>query len=66
MAVHAKRVVKGVGRGDNAVVAADVLKSDHPLNKAFTAWLGANAATKRKAREFLRLHPQYAEVKSAS
>jgi hypothetical protein len=66
MAVHAKRVVKGAGRVDSAVVAADVLKSDHPLNKAFVAWLGANAATKRKAREFLKAHPQYAEVKSAS
>jgi hypothetical protein len=66
MAVHAKRVVKGAGRGDSAVCAADVLKSDHPLNKAFVAWLGANAATKRKAREFLKSHPQYREIKDVS
>jgi len=66
MAVSAKRVVHGVGRGDYAVSAADVLKSEHPLNKAFTAWLGAGTASKRKAREFLRVHPQYREVQSAS
>ncbi len=64
MAVHAKRVVKGVGRGDNAVCAADVLKSDHPLNPAFVAWLAGKPATKRKGREFLQLHPQYRQVQS--
>ena len=64
MAVRAKRVVKGVGRGDSAVCAADVLKSDHPLNRAFVAWLGDKQATKRQAREFLKLYPQYREVSS--
>jgi hypothetical protein len=61
MAVRAKRVVRGVGRGDLPVCAADLLKSDHPLNKAFTAWLGDKTATKRQARKFLQQHPQYGE-----
>ena len=65
MAVHAKRSAKGVGRLEYAVSAADVLKSDHPLNPAFNAWLGGKPATKRQAREFLQRHPQYREVKNA-
>jgi hypothetical protein len=64
MAVKAKRVVRGVGRGDLAVCAADILKSDHPLNKAFTVWLNGKQATKRQAREFLKAHPQYKEVQN--
>ena len=64
MAVHAKRGVHGVGRVEYAVTAADVLKSDHPLNPAFVAWLNGKPATKRQAREFLQVHPQYREVKN--
>ena len=62
MAVKAKKVVHGVGRGDCAVVAADVLKEDHPLHKAFVNWIGEKVATKRQAREFLKAHPQYREI----
>lgn len=65
MAVHAKRRVEGVGTLKYAVCAADILKSDHPLNKAFTAWLNGKPATKRQARMFLNIHPQYREVQSA-
>jgi hypothetical protein len=64
MSVHAKRVVKGVGRVDNVVCAADVLKSAHPLNPAFIAWLADKPATKRKGSEFLKVHPQYRQVQS--
>lgn len=66
MAVHAKRSVHGVGRLTYAVCAADVLKSDHPLNAAFVAWLSGKPATKRQAREFLQHHPQYREVQNVS
>jgi hypothetical protein len=66
MAVHAKRVVKGVGRGDFAVCAADILKEDHPLHRAFVKWLGDKSPTKRQAREFLKAHPQYRDIKNAS
>lgn len=66
MSVHAKRVVRGVGVDKPAVLASDVLKSDHPLNKAFTAWLGDKQATRRQARKFLASHPHYSEVKNVS
>lgn len=48
--------------------AADILKSDHPLNKSFVSWLEKRHAqpTKRKAREFLAEYPQYREVKEVS
>ena len=59
MSVKAKRAVHGVGRGDLAVCAADILKSDHPLNKPFVTWLGDKQATKRQARKFLQSHPYY-------
>ena len=65
MAVHAKRRVEGVGELRYAVCAADILKSDHPLNKAFVAWLDNKPATKRQARMFLQTYPQYREVQSA-
>jgi hypothetical protein len=64
MSVSAKRRVSGVGRLEYAVSAADVLKSDHPLNSAFVAWLGAVPPSRRKAREFLAKYPQYREVKA--
>lgn len=64
MAVHAKRGVQGVGKLVYAVTAADVLKSDHPLNPAFVAWLGGKPATKRQARAFLQVNPNYREVKN--
>ena len=63
MSVHAKRVVRGVGVERSAVVASDLLKQDHPLHKAFTAWLGDKQATRRQARKFLSLNPHYNEVK---
>lgn len=63
MSVRAKRVVRGVSEKP-AVTASEILKSDHPLHKAFSAWLGNKQATRRKAREFLAVHPQYREVKS--
>lgn len=65
MSVHAKRVVRGVGVEKSAVLASEILKSDHPLHKAFSAWLGNKQATRRKAREFLSLYPQYREVQSS-
>lgn len=64
MSVRAKRVVKGAQLDRSAVVASDVMKSDHPLNKAFTAWLGDKQATRRQARKFLASHPHYAEVRN--
>lgn len=64
MSVHAKRVVRGVGVEKPAVTASEILKSDHPLNKAFTAWLGDKQATRRQARKFLAAHPQYSEVRN--
>lgn len=64
MSVHAKRVVRGVGVERPAVLASDVLKSDHPLNKVFTAWLGDKQATRRQARKFLATHPFYNEEKN--
>jgi len=66
MAVRAKRIVKGVGRNDFAVCAADILKDNHPLHPAFVKWVGDKPITKRKAREFLKVHPQYREVHNAS
>lgn len=64
MAVHAKRSVAGVGKLVYAVCAADVLKSDHPLNPAFVKWLAGKPATKRQAREFLQKFPNYREVQN--
>ena len=64
MAVRAKRVVKGVGRGDCAVCAADILKEDHPLYKKFGAWIGDKPITKRQARKFLQSYPQYREIRN--
>lgn len=63
MSVHAKRIVRGVGVEQPAVMASDILKSDHPLNKTFTAWLGDKQATRRQARKFLATHNHYNEVK---
>ena len=65
MAVHAKRKSSGVGRLEYAVSAADILKSDHPLNKPFVKWLGDKSPSKRQAREFLKAYPQYREVHNA-
>jgi hypothetical protein len=53
------------------VVAADVLKSDHPLNTAFVGWLIAKdnpkaTPTKRQAAEFLRQYPQLRGVAKAA
>lgn len=64
MSVHAKHRVRGVGRLQNFVSAADIMKSDHPLNHVFTAWLKAGTPSKRKAREFLSHYPQYREVRN--
>jgi len=41
------------------VVAADLLKPEHPLHTTFTTWLGEHKATRRKARLFLFEHPYY-------
>jgi hypothetical protein len=64
MAVSAKHRVSGVGRLQYAVCAADVLKSDHPLNKSFVEWLNGKTPSKRQAREFLAKYPQYREVQA--
>jgi len=66
MAVHAKRKSSGVGRLEYAVSAADILKSDHPLNKAFVKWLGDKSPTKRQAAKFLQLYPAFREVRDGS
>lgn len=47
------------------VTAADVLKTDHPLNAAFVRWLNGKDATKRQARKFLAAHPSFKAEKSA-
>lgn len=55
------------------LVAADILKPDHPLHNAFLAFLGSKSEntgeeikmTKRQARKFLDSHPQYRTVKTA-
>jgi len=39
--------------------AADILKSDHPVNKHFVKWLDGKEPTKRQARKFLQAFPQY-------
>lgn len=39
--------------------AADILKSDHPVNKHFVKWLNGKEATKRQARKFLQAFPAY-------
>ena len=41
------------------VVAADLLKSDHPAHGHFVKWCGDNPPTKRKARAFLKEFPKY-------
>ena len=64
MSVRAKRVVRGHSVGRPLVLASEVLKLDHPLNKAFTAWLGNKQATRRQARKFLVVHPHYTEVRN--
>lgn len=47
------------------LVAADLLKSAHPLNATFVAWLAGKDATKRQARKFLAENPQYVTAKQA-
>jgi hypothetical protein len=47
------------------LVAADLLKSAHPLNATFVAWLNGKEATKRQARKFLAENPQYLKAKQA-
>lgn len=63
MAVASKHRVRGVGRLIYAVSAADILKSGHPLNSAFVAWLDSSTPSKRQARNFLAKYPQYREMK---
>ena len=46
--------------------ATDVLKLDHPLHKAFVKWLDGREATKRQARKFLQLYPQYRQGAKAA
>ena len=65
MSVKAKRKVSGVGRVEFAVSAADLLKDEHPLRKAFVKWCGDKDATKRQAAKFLQAHPQYKEAQDA-
>lgn len=62
MAVKARRRVRGVGRLQYQVTAAAILASDHPLNKPFVAWLKGAEPSKRKARAFLSLYPQFRGV----
>ena len=47
------------------LVAADVMKSDHPLNGAFLAYVGDKEPTKRQARAFLAANPAYRTAKQA-
>jgi len=66
MSVKSKRCsVKGVGRVEFAVSAADLLDEKHPLHNAFVKWCGDKDATKRQAAKFLQAHPQYREAQSA-
>ena len=41
------------------LTAADILKEDHPLYKAFVKFCGDNEPSKRQARKFLQKYPQY-------
>lgn len=66
MSVHAKRVVRGVGVEKPAVLASEILKSDHPLNKPFVKWLGDKSPTKRQAAKFLQAYPNFREVRNGS
>jgi hypothetical protein len=52
---------------DTPLVAADLLKSGHPLNAAFTAYCVAKSVevTKRQARKFLAENPRYTQAKTA-
>ena len=72
MSVKSKRCsVKGVGRVEFAVSAADLFSVDHPLHKTWVKWLESNGkefpkdGTKRQAAKFLQAHPQYREAQSA-
>ena len=46
------------------LVASDLLKTDHPLHKAFVAWCGEHEPSKRQARKFLQApkHAAYREI----
>jgi hypothetical protein len=60
MAVRAKRWPKHKDTEIKpTVVAADIVKPEHPLNSAFVNWLGDHKATRRKARLFLSENPYY-------
>jgi hypothetical protein len=64
MSVRASKKVKGPGRNDSAVKAADLLNAEHPLNNSFTEWCVENdkEPSKRQARKFLQEFPYYREV----
>lgn len=64
MSVRAKRSLRGVGRLDYAVKAADLLNAEHPLNDTFVKWCHEQGveATKRQGRKFLQKFPYYREV----
>ena len=59
MSVKPKHVRKSIPAPAPFLVAADILKGDHPLYAVFTAWLDGQAPTKRQARKFLAAHSQY-------
>jgi hypothetical protein len=60
MSVRAK-VANGKGFVKPNVVAADIMKSEHPLHQSFMLWCkDRTIPTKRQARKFLKKNPQYA------
>jgi hypothetical protein len=52
---------------EKPLVAADLLKSSHPLHNSFKAWTinRGTEPTKRQAAKFLQENPRYREAKTA-
>lgn len=64
MSVRAKRGWKRNRVEHVEVCAADVMKSEHPLNPAYLRWLDRRESSKRKAREFLRENSHLTRIHS--
>jgi hypothetical protein len=45
--------------------AKDILNVDHPLHRAFLAFLGDKEPTRRQARKFLQKYPSFKVAKAA-
>ncbi len=41
------------------MTAVEILKDDHPAHSHFVKWLEGKEATKRQARKFLQIFPNY-------